>query len=119
MANEVTIAVSLGISKSGVTAARAKTVQRDLTGSHQISQVQTIGSSAELIVFGDLGNVAHVALHNLGDTNAVTISLDSGATDVVCVLAPGDIAYLPGSASTLYAKTATGSSDLAVVACET
>lgn len=116
--NEVTIAVSLGINKSGVASSLSRTLQRDLSGSNQISQVQTIGTSKELLVIGDLGNVAHIALSNIGETNSIAISLDNAGVNVICTLAPGAVAYLPATSSTLYAATDAGSSDLAVVACE-
>lgn len=119
MANEVTISLSLGINKSGVASSLSHALQRDLTGANQISQVQSLTTDEEAIIFGDLGNVAHLALRNLSADNPVVISLDDQGADILCTLAPGDVAYLPAPSATLYAKASTATADLAVVACET
>ena len=122
MANEVTISVSLQINKNGVLQQLAKTVNRDLSGNNQISNVQTIGTDAEILSIGDLGNINHLAVVHLGTTeNSVEISLENDASNPFANLAPGDVLYLPLPAATtqIYAMATGGTADLAILACET
>ena len=121
MANEVTIAVSLQINKNGVLQQLAKTVNRDLAGNNQISNVQTIGTSAEILVIGDLANIARLAIVHLGTTeNPVAISLESDGSAPFASLASGDALYVPLPAATtqIYAKATGGNADIAILACE-
>lgn len=122
MSNEVTASVSLQINKNGVLQQLAKVVNRDLSGNNQISNVQTIGTDAELLVIGDLANIAHLAVVNLGTTeNPVALSLEADADPAFASLPPGGIAYipLPAGVTQVYAKATGGNADIAVLACET
>lgn len=120
MANEVTITVSLQVSKSGVTNVLSRANTRDFQGTNQISQVQSIANAPELLVIGDLGNINHLAVLNIGDTNPVRLSLDAEGAQVFAELKPGDICYLPlkPGVTQIYAATTAGASDIAVLAIE-
>lgn len=121
MANEVTAVVSLQISKNGVLQQLSKTVNRDLAGSNQISNVQTIGTSAELLTISDLGNIARLAVMNLSVEFPVALGLDVDADPAFALLQPGDMCYIPCPAALtqIYAKATGGNADIAFLACET
>ena len=121
MANEVSINVSLQINKNGVLQQLSRNITRDMAGVNQISNVQTIGTSAELLVIGDLANINHLAIVHLGTTeNPVAISLESDGSSPFANLVSGDILYMPLPAATtqIYAKATGGTSDIAILACE-
>jgi len=54
MANEVSISVSLAISKLGATNILSRSYTRDLAEANQLSDVQTIGTTPELLSIVDL-----------------------------------------------------------------
>jgi hypothetical protein len=96
-----------------------------MDGLNQIANVQDIGTSRELVVLGDIafpsGPVVIRSLASTADEtpNVLTLSLDSGGTDVIAVIRPGDIpVILTGVAAAPYAAYNTVAGQIQVVACE-
>ena len=112
MANELTVSCSLRFSKSGREADKAYGgIQLDVTGTKPMSHTQTIGTSEEALVVGDVGTPGYIIIKNLDDTNYVTIRASAGAADVVKLLA-GEVALFRLAAAAPYAIANTANCDL-------
>ena len=89
MANEYTASVTFRFVKSLVTVSATARTQKTVSGSLGADVTQSIGTTHEALVFGDIGtNPGVFMLQNLDVTNYVEISSDGGST--YCMrLAPG------------------------------
>ena len=89
MANEFTFSGTFQFLKSLARVSAITTTQKTIAGSQCSDTTQTIGTSYEALVFGDMGTTPGVfMLQNLDITNYVEVSSDGGST--YCIrLAPG------------------------------
>ena len=119
MANEISIGASLSINKNSTpfTARADKTF--DQTGNVTVQLIQNIGTSAEILAYGDLSGVpGAILVKNMDATNYVELSLDSGGTQIFAKLAAGrGMVWIP-SVAAVYAKANTAACRLLILACE-
>lgn len=89
MANEFTFSGTFQFLKSLAKVSAVATTQKTVSGSQCSDTTQSIGTSYEALVFGDIGtNPGNFMLQNLDVTNYVEVSSDAGST--FCIrLAPG------------------------------
>ena len=112
MANEFTFSGTFQFLKSLARVSAITTTQKTIAGSQCSDTTQTIGTSYEALVFGDMGTTPGVfMLQNLDITNYVEVSSDNGST--YCIrLAPGSatvgggIALVPNNALTTWGARA-------------
>lgn len=92
MANELTISASLNYSKSGVVDGMAKGgLQRTVTGTRYVKNVQLIGTSEEAINIAELGSLGYAMFENLDATNYIEIRVATSGAKAIKLL-PGDVA---------------------------
>jgi hypothetical protein len=122
MADEITVSASLKCVNGNYTAYRSVTrlqvTQATLGGQ---GNVQTIGTSYEAIVLGDVSAEGYVYIRNLDDTNFVQIGLDAGAalTPVARLDAAGGVAlFRLDAAATLFAESDTAACKIDVLILE-
>lgn len=124
MSNEITAVAKLTGSKSGTTVSGDATVPITLTGSGLWTNVQVIGTSAELLAFpSDLTTegITYVWAKNLSADHFIELALDSGMTQKFAKILPGKVMLLPvysGNPS-YYARADTAASSLQMVAVGT
>ena len=112
MANEFTSSVRFDFLKSLAQVSALTATQKTITGLQYSDNTQSIGTSYEALVFGDVGtNPGVFMLQNLDTTNYVEVSSDAGST--YCIrLAPGSstvgggIALVPNNALTTWGARA-------------
>jgi hypothetical protein len=112
MANEFTFSGTFQFLKSLAKVSAVATTQRTVTGSQCSDNTQSVGTSYEAMVFGDIGtNPGNFMLQNLDATNYVEVSSDGGST--YCIrLAPGSatvgggIALVPNNSLTTWGARA-------------
>jgi hypothetical protein len=85
MADEASISLGLSFLKGLVKAQKTFAGTFDITGSRFTHQVQTIGTSEEALVMGDLASAGWCFVFNHDDENFVEIRAGSGAADLVKV----------------------------------
>ena len=119
MANEIYVSVSAQASKGGAAVNNSGSQTATMSGDQMVTSVQSVGTSAEALVFGDVTTIGYVLLKNLDATNFVEIALDSGvSTQKFAKLLAGGVALFPASTATIYAKADTGAVNLLVQAIE-
>lgn len=119
MANEITITCDLRAAKSGAAiASGSKTKQLTMAGANMLSATQAIGTSAELISFGDVASPVMVRITNLDDVNYIEIGGDSGLTVFKLKILAGCSNIISPSSGTVYAKANTAGVQILVDAVE-
>jgi len=98
MANEFTSSVRFDFLKSLAQVSALTATQKTISGSQYSDNTQSVGTSYEALVFGDIGNTPGIfMLQNLDITNYVEVSSDGGST--FCIrLAPGSATVAGGIA---------------------
>lgn len=106
-------------SKNGATVRQSASGRSDMTGDDLIQNTQVIGTTAELVTFGEISGVPQkVLIQNLDSTNYVEIGGDSGLTVFKLQINAGEAALVRLSSATLYAKANTAAVRVLVVAAE-
>lgn len=119
MANEITESAGLQASKNGAMVSRSYSAQLSMTGTHMTQDVQTIATTATALTFGGIsGAPSKVMIKNLDAVNYVEIAADSGITQFVQKLMPGDFILLSPESGTIYGKAHTASVDIEKTAIE-
>lgn len=119
MANEIAVSFALSASKGGATISLAKSKSLDMVGTDMGQMTQQIGTSAEVIAFGDIAMpTAYLAITNLDATNFVELALDSGMVNKFAKLLPGAFCLFPPCTSAIYAKADTAAVTVQVGAME-
>ena len=111
MADEIKVTTGLRVVKSAIEVIVSnKTTTLDMTGDAFIRNAQTVGTTHEALVTGDLGTAGWALFKNLDTTNYVEIGVDVAATfyPVVKLLA-GESCVFRLSTLTLYARANTAS----------
>lgn len=114
MANEITYSSSISVTNGNLTSIVVNEVDNaDQSTARRIHNSQTIGTTHEAIVMGDLATPRWARFKNLDSTNFVEIGVEVAATfyPVVKLLA-GEHAQLPLSDGTYYAQADTASVEL-------
>lgn len=117
MANEITIACSLSVSKGGasITASMGKTL--DMAGTEMLSSVQQFSTAdSQAISFGGNDQVGQCIIKNLDASATLTVSVNTTHTQVISVIQPGCAILISGASTTMYAKSSSGTIDV-FVAC--
>ena len=90
MANELTLTANLKFEKSTKSAEAGKAgLQIDVAGGDYIAKTQSVGTSQEAIVIGEITTPGYMFIRNLDGTNYVEIRDGSSGADVVKVRAGG------------------------------
>jgi len=88
------------------------------TGNQSIQNIQTIGTSAEAIVVGDVVP-GYLYFKNTDATNYIDLGIENTAiTPIVFRLKAGEGVLVPTTNATWYAKANTAPCDLLVAACD-
>lgn len=84
MADEITVSVTLEFTKSGVTEKLSfPGLTYDMSGTDYVLQTQTIGTSEELLLMGDITTPGYLIIKNLDSTNFVELYRTSAGSGVV------------------------------------
>jgi len=104
MANELTLSASLAYRKGNDSLAFAPAQKQiTVTGTRRITNTQVLSTTAEALVISEISSAVYAWFHNLDTTNNIFISLDSGATNKICTLKPGEFAVFRPATTTLFA----------------
>ena len=94
MANEITINFNLSHTKEPKRAIQANQIQIDQTGIGVYDSTVSVGTSEEVLSFGDITTEGLVVLKNLDDTNFVTVGPESaGAMVGLLKVEPGEVQF--------------------------
>jgi len=119
MANEGYFAIQLQATKSGAKVSASTSGRFDMAGTDMLQATQTIGTTAELVSFGDItGAPQQVMIQNLDATNFIEIGGDSGLTVFKIKLAAGKSTIFTPTSGTIYAKADTAAVNIMTVAIE-
>ena len=111
MASEINIQGRLQVAKNGTTASGYKSVNLDLAGSHYVANVQSVGTSAEVLALQDLANLRYAYLYN-ASTATCTVTM------AAAVLVPGDVMVFHPSTSAVTLQATTASTNIETVITE-
>jgi hypothetical protein len=79
----------------------------NLSDEAKMKNVQTVGTSSEALVKGDIASPGYLFCQNLDPTNFVDFSTDNANADIFATLAPGDFFLIKAHSTTVYAKADT------------
>jgi len=113
MANEISIQGKLQIVANGTTAKGDKSVTLSLSGTEFMADVQSVGTTTEVLSFGDLADIRYAYLHNPSDTATVTVTMAAQ------LLKPGDVAVFCPSTTAVTLQSTAASTDVHKVLTET
>ncbi len=113
MAGELKINIEFIYSKSGVDVDWYEKSSFTVSGDQLLQNIQTIGTSEEAILLGDVAAGGYVMMKNLDDTNFVEIRQGTGKDDLIR-LEPSDVTVfrLTDDATAPYAIADTGDCDV-------
>lgn len=118
MANEITASVSLKFSKGGKTASVSKQgIQLTMSGTDYTRHTQTIGTSEEALVLGDVGTLGLMVVTNLDATNFVSIRPATGGTNTIKIKA-GETQMFRLATAAPFAIADTGAVEIEVLLLE-
>jgi len=90
-----------------------------MTGDDLINATQVIGTTSELVSFGEItGAPGEVVIKNLDSTNFIELGGDSGLTVFKIKLLAGRTTIFQPSSATLYAKADTAAVRIQILANE-
>ena len=119
MANEIYTSLTLTARKNGATVTATASGNQTMAGDDLHQATQVIGTTAELVTFGDItGAPAQVLIQNLDATNFVELGGDSGLTVFKLKILAGKAIVISPSSATLYAKADTAAARILIVAVE-
>lgn len=118
MANEVSAGISLSVTKSGLSISGSKSQTLTLSGTNAIANNQTLSTSEEALNFGDCAQIQGLLLVNNDAAITITVGLNNPITQVLSVIPAGGFAFVMGVSTTIYAKSASGTPDLTLIAFE-
>jgi hypothetical protein len=119
MANEIYCTAQLTATKGGAKITSSIGKRQDMTGDDMVQNTQLIGTTSELVVFGEItGAPKQVLITNLDTTNYVELGGDTGITVFSLKLLAGTSALFAPTSATLYAKANTASCRIQILAVE-
>ncbi len=103
----------LNVTKNGTTISLNKSLAVDMVASPMIQNVQTVATSAELLVVGDVstGSPGFGYFQNLDATNNLLMALSSDFSDHFATLLPGEFAFIPLKTGVIYVKSSASTVD--------
>ena len=96
--------MSFSASKGGARIATSENFIADMEGDDMVSQTQNIGTTAELVDFGDLTGTGLVIIKNLDATNDVFIGSSAEMTGLNLIIRPGRFVLFEDTNTNLYAQ---------------
>lgn len=118
MASEITFKIQLSASKGGAQVTLAKNLTLTMAGTEMDQGTQVIGTSAELVTFGEVATTGFLMCFNMDATNYVEFSVDASVATPFSRLNPGEGLLVPVSAVAIYAKAHTASVRIAKVSVD-
>lgn len=119
MANEIYESLSFTARKNGAEIGISTSNRVTMTGDELVNVTQVVGTTAELVSFGDItGAPGEVVIKNLDATNYIEIGGDSGLTVFKTKLLPGRFTVFQPSSATLYAKANTADVRIQLITTE-
>lgn len=119
MANEGYFSITLSANKGGAKVNHTVSKRFNMTGAAMLQGTQSIGTTAELVDFGDItGAPQAVLIQNLDATNYIEVGGDSGLTVFKQKIPAGWSQLVTLSSATLYAKANTAAVNIMVIAIE-
>lgn len=121
MANTITATLSLTVVNAGLSLTPSNpSLVATLSGNNLQGNVQSIGTSSEIITLTDVATSGYFYLKNLDATNFVSIAQTNPAVANAALikLLPGEWCFFPSPLSAVYAIADTGAVDLQVIFCE-
>jgi len=88
------------------------------TGQESNQTVQSVGTSAEALVLGEVSTIGYTLVMNLDATNYVEIDNEAGMAGWPQKLLAGDFILLKPQAATIYGKANTAACNVLVAAVE-
>lgn len=121
MANEITLTAALSVIKSGVNLSgtvSGKAITQ--AGANNLGNVQAIGTSSEILTFGDVASIGYLYVQNLDATNFVSVGTTNPAVAATCqvTLKGGEAALIPTRLQSWYAIADTATVNLYVLALD-
>jgi hypothetical protein len=108
MANEISVNLSCAISQGGNNVSSNATYQQNARNGGFIGNEQTIGTSQESLILGDVGTTpVLVMIKNLDATNFVQVDADTAFDKFPQKILPGKAIYLAPETGTIYIKADT------------
>lgn len=109
MASEETVSITYIVSKGGASDGLFATFVKTLAGTRFMHNVQSVGTSEEALVLGEIVPGGMFVAKNLDATNPIAIKAASGATPLVTLPAGTACAFqLHSSASAPFVQATTG-----------
>jgi hypothetical protein len=120
MSNEIRATGNLQITKDGFTITGNNTQTISMTGSQYIGNIQSIGTSYEQIVIGDLSDVRYLYIFNQSSASIDVSQYNNTTSASFARLQADDVLMLPPSSSitAYYVKATEANADIQVVAVE-
>jgi hypothetical protein len=112
MADELTLSVNFSCSMDGATISDRYSDTIDVAASPQVGGVQTIGTSWEAIIMGEVTSPGYFAYKNLDTTNYIEFSADSGGANPLIKAKATDFGCFRLTGTTLYARANTAACKL-------
>ena len=107
MANEITLSAAVTATTPTAQISVSLSAIATQTGNIVVNHIQRIGTTGELLDFGDISGVPVLwYVENLSETATITLALNSGMTDTFATVAPLGCALVPPSAAAVYASAA-------------
>lgn len=116
MGDEIRISATLRYAKNQESSSITTAFTADQTGSAFESGLQTVGTSEEALVKGDIGTIGYVGVRNTDATNFVELGAVTAEYSVK--LAPGEGCVMPWKRTNIYAKADTASCKVAYTLIE-
>lgn len=118
MANEIQLALSLNVSKNGASAKGDINLVIDMAGDQFINNIQIVGTSNEALAAGDVSTIGWAYVKNLDATNYIEVFLDSGSTQLISKLLPGEATLFKPGTTSIYARANTAACNAQVLLVE-
>jgi hypothetical protein len=112
MADEISLTITLAYSKGGVSRSFRLNDTFDVSGTAIGGGVQNIGTSWEVVSMGDVTAPGWIIVKNIGPTNYVEFSSNSGGTNPLLKLKVDEFEVFRLTGTTLYARANTAAVDL-------
>lgn len=118
MSNELTISASLTFAKNSVSVDLAKNgANYDVSGAKYVKLSQTVGTSEEALLLGDIATGGYCLIINRDATNYVSVRSGTGAANLIKIKA-GEVALFRVEAAAPYVIANTGSCVIEVLLIE-
>ena len=111
--------MNLRVTKNGAAISQNVSINLDVAGDQLCQNTQEIGTTAELLTFGNIASTPQaIMIRNLDATNFVEIGGDSGLTIFKIKIPAEQSVYFTPTSATIYAKADTAAVDIILLAFE-